>query len=247
METILGLILIALMVTLIVGLVKPEYVLKWSKKPTRLKVIGYWFLALLVLGGIASGLDDSEEDKNQTSVQESKAVDDIEEEKDPETTLKEQLEREITSIDEGINFTIYSGSVDALLLEVGLFSEWAELIKKAESSNDEIKQLAQTLKQKVQNIQKKEFPRLRNEYVNLSAKRLWEENIEVTSIGTGNKYINYTGAIFANNKNKKIFQEEIHSTLMYLRFSRSYYKWFEYDDKAVYYTIFEGNDSDLID
>lgn len=247
MEVFLGLLTLALIIVLIMGLVKPSSVLKWSKKPTRIKVFGYWLLAMFILGAIATGLDDSDGDKNKTSIQESKTVVDIEEKKDPVTALREQLEREIASIDEGINFSIYSGSVDALLLEVGLFSEWTEMIKKAESSNDEIKQLAQTLKQKVQNIQKKEFLRLRNEYVNLSAKRLWEENIEVTSSGEGNKYVNYTGAIFANNKNKKIFQEEIHSTLMSLRFSRSYYKWFEYDNKAVYYTIFEGNDSDLID
>ena len=33
---------------LIIGLIKPKVILKWSKKPTRLKVVGWWFLALLL-------------------------------------------------------------------------------------------------------------------------------------------------------------------------------------------------------
>ena len=35
-------------VILIIGLIKPKKILKWSKKPTRLKVVGWWFLALLL-------------------------------------------------------------------------------------------------------------------------------------------------------------------------------------------------------
>ena len=34
-------------ILLIIGLIKPKLILRWSKKPTRLKVIGLWFLTLL--------------------------------------------------------------------------------------------------------------------------------------------------------------------------------------------------------
>lgn len=50
MSEILGLLSIALFIALIVGLVKPSLVLRWTNKPTRLKVIGYWFLSIIITG-----------------------------------------------------------------------------------------------------------------------------------------------------------------------------------------------------
>jgi hypothetical protein len=46
----LALLIFGLFVALIVGLVKPQLVLFWSKKPTRLKVFGWWFLLTFILG-----------------------------------------------------------------------------------------------------------------------------------------------------------------------------------------------------
>ena len=48
-EPILMLILFALIVALIVGLINPALVLQWSKKPTRLKILGWWFLSSFVI------------------------------------------------------------------------------------------------------------------------------------------------------------------------------------------------------
>ena len=50
MAGILGLLSFALFIALIVGLVKPSLVLRWTNKPTRLKVIGYWFLSIIITG-----------------------------------------------------------------------------------------------------------------------------------------------------------------------------------------------------
>ena len=50
MTGILGLLSFPLFVALIVGLVKPSLVLRWTNKPTRIKVIGYWFLSLIFIG-----------------------------------------------------------------------------------------------------------------------------------------------------------------------------------------------------
>ena len=48
MEVILGLLNFVLFITFIVGLVKPSLILRWSNKPTRLKVFGYWILSIIV-------------------------------------------------------------------------------------------------------------------------------------------------------------------------------------------------------
>tara|TARA_B110000046_G_scaffold78922_1_gene87021 strand:- start:398 stop:988 length:591 start_codon:yes stop_codon:yes gene_type:complete len=59
---------------------------------------------------------------------------------------KEQLEREIKSINDGVDFSSNRGSVDALLIEIILFGTWAELITKSENSDKpEVKKLANDL------------------------------------------------------------------------------------------------------
>lgn len=50
MEEFLGLLNFALFIALIVGLIKPSLILRWTNKPTPLKVIGYWFLSIIIVG-----------------------------------------------------------------------------------------------------------------------------------------------------------------------------------------------------
>jgi hypothetical protein len=52
METILGFILMALFICLIIGLVKPSIILRWDKKPNRIKVFIYWFFLSMLIGFI---------------------------------------------------------------------------------------------------------------------------------------------------------------------------------------------------
>ena len=47
---VLGIILRgALLAVFVAGLIEPRWVLRWSKKPTRWKVVGWWFLIMLIL------------------------------------------------------------------------------------------------------------------------------------------------------------------------------------------------------
>jgi len=54
--TVLFFFLLLFPVILIIGLIKPKRILRWSKKPTRLKIVGWWFLALLLYFIVVSGL-----------------------------------------------------------------------------------------------------------------------------------------------------------------------------------------------
>jgi vacuolar-type H+-ATPase subunit I/STV1 len=54
MAGILGLLSFVLFIALIVGLVKPSLILRWTNKPNRLKVIGYWFLSIIIIGILAA-------------------------------------------------------------------------------------------------------------------------------------------------------------------------------------------------
>jgi hypothetical protein len=184
----------------------------------------------------------SEEEKRLAKEMEAKKA--AEEEK---IKQKEQLEREIKSINDGVNFSTYRGSVDALQMELVLFGTWADIIKKGENSDDsEIQKLAKQLKLKAVNLQVREFPRLRKEYADVVAKKLWESDIEVYANGTGKEYINFTGGLFAANKNKKDFQEQLHEILTIFRFNQSRYRWYDGQDEYTYWTIYEGKDSEPV-
>jgi hypothetical protein len=60
MEMILGLLNFILFIALIVGLVKPALILRWTNKPTRLKVFGYWILSFIVIIFLGSMFVDTE-------------------------------------------------------------------------------------------------------------------------------------------------------------------------------------------
>mgnify|MGYP000451090948 CR=1 FL=1 len=49
MNAFLGFLTFVLLIALIVGLIKPSIILRWSKKPTRLKVLGFWFIGIIIM------------------------------------------------------------------------------------------------------------------------------------------------------------------------------------------------------
>jgi pyruvate/oxaloacetate carboxyltransferase len=165
---------------------------------------------------------------------------------------KEQIEREIESITEGIDFSIYHDATEIGVsqIELALFNLWVSIIEEEEeeSSDDvEIKQLATRLRKNAADVQAKEFPVLRKKYVEIFSKQMWEHDVEISVNGAGNKYINITGGIFAANKNKQDFQNQIHNTLNMYRFNQSRYRWYKGEDEYTYWTVFEGKDSDIME
>lgn len=295
MAGILGLLSFALFIALIVGLVKPSLVLRWTNKPTRLKVIGYWFLSIFITGILGvMFIDDtinpkaniesankyiedgnysnaiSELEKIQKtdtlynnaqllikkadslsnlSDEEKRIANELKTEnakKDKLLKQKEQLEREIKSIDEGIKFAD-GNSIDELQMDIVVFATWSKIIKESEESEEtEIKNLGKKLKAKVSRIQIREFPNLRKKYAKIVANKMWENDIEVSANGTGKRYINFSGGVFAANKNKKEFQTQVQKVLNMFRFKQARYRWYKGENEYTYYTMYEGKDSELV-
>jgi hypothetical protein len=295
MAGILGLLSFALFIALIVGLIKPSLILRWTNKPTRLKVIGYWFLSIIFTGilgvmfidetisskaniesankfieegNYSSAISTLKEIKktdtlynnaqiilkkadslNNLSDEEKRVAKELiaeEAKKNQILEQKEQLEREIKSIDKGVEFAD-GNSIDALQMDIIVFASWAKIVKEAEESEDaEIKNLGKKLKSKVSRTQIREFPNLRKQYAKIVAKKMWENDIEVTANGTGKKYINFSGGVFAANKNKKEFQTQVQEVLNMFRFKQSRYRWYKGESEYTYYTMYEGKDSEPV-
>ncbi|WP_047544906.1 hypothetical protein [Psychroserpens sp. Hel_I_66] len=295
MAGILGLLSFALFIALIVGLVKPSLILRWTNKPTRLKVIGYWFLSIIITGVLGVIFIDTTID-SKTSIETanknikegnySNAISTLEKiektdslynnaqllikkadslnnltaeqklvaeklnaekaKKEEALQQKEQLERELKSINDGIEFAD-GNSIEELQMDIVLFASWAKIIKEAEESeNTEINKLGENLKSKVSKIQIKEFPNLRNQYAKIVAKKMWENDIDVSANGTGKKYINFSGGVFAANKNKQEFQTQVQEVLNMFRFNQARYRWYKGESEYTYYTMYEGKDSEPV-
>lgn len=164
-------------------------------------------------------------------------------------TLKTSLAKEIDSDvfkKNGFNGS-YRGDIQSLQLELVVFGAWKVMIDEAEDYDDdpELKKLAQTLRKKVVALQKKEFPLLRKEYANLLGNVLWENDVEVQVKGSRNTTLEFTGGMFAANRNIKESQEALHEQLKMFRFKRTEYKWMEYADEYTYYDISSSPDDAL--
>lgn len=165
-----------------------------------------------------------------------------------EEEYKNRLQKEI---DDLIKFdgNTYREKVDSIQLEAVLFSAWAKLINEASNhDNNEIKNLADSFKQKVTQIQVKEFPIMRKTYGNVTAKELWIENGKARVYGSGNKTYEIVSSLFASNKNIAQLQSQIKDTLKLLRFTRVNYKWIDSDySEYTYFDIESPKDSDVIE
>lgn len=162
--------------------------------------------------------------------------------------LKEQLQREITSFEKPFNSSTYRGTVESLQMEIVLFSFWASVIKKGDSSTDsETKKLAADLRSKVSARQVKEFPKMREEYGKAMAQKLWESNIYVSTEGITDGIINLTGGLFANNKNIAETQKTLHDVLNQFRFKQVRYRWYKGADEFTYYKLESPKDNEIIE
>jgi hypothetical protein len=156
-----------------------------------------------------------------------------------------RIKSEISSID-NYKYSV-SGELNSLYDEIEFFAELWDLIKTAEDYEEkEVKSLAQTLRLKLEQVQKNTFPKLRKSYGDISNKMLWEENIEVKTLGRDHKTIQFTAGMFADNGNKKEVQNMLSENLNRFRFKRSQYKWYKYDDEYTYYTMNSNDDKAIV-
>lgn len=214
------------------------------KKRVQHLISGFVLAGFLFM---AFGSDDNKKEE-ETSVEATNKTINTTEKKQTDIEIKEQLDREISSIDKGIDFTSYKESIELIQLELVLFQVWAKKINEAKSSNNnDIKELGEKLETKVKMIQVSEFPKLRKAYGKIVAKKLWVENIEVEVFGNTSKTIQFTGGIFANNKNKQETQEALSEMLNFLRFKKANYKWYEYDDEYTYYDLDSKDDNEIVE
>lgn len=158
--------------------------------------------------------------------------------------FKANISKELKSID-SFDFSKLRGSINNIEKELAQFVVWADYVEKGEESDDEeVQEIARLLKEKLKKVQAKEYPLLREEYVNIVSKKMWEEGIEVRLSGTRNKNITFTCFEFVDKERMKVFQEKIDLAMHNFRFNKIQYRCHRGQQKYENYIAYEGDDSD---
>jgi hypothetical protein len=188
---------------------------------------------------IAFGSDDNKD------VEISKTADKISE---PKIPLKLRLENNIKSLEKDNDLTKNVESIDGIVIILALYKSYYIIIKEGkESQNQEEKDLAKKLEQKVSSSQLKDFPKLRLAYFKIMKDKLWENDIDVKIGGKKNTILSLTAGYFASNKNIKSTQETLHEMLVNLRFKQVNYRWYKDEDEYTYYDVESAKDSEVIE
>lgn len=116
-----------------------------------------------------------------------------------------------------------------------------------ENENQEIRTLAETLKEKLIEKQIEEFPKFRKAYWELMNEKLWVENMKVRTSenpSTGNRTISYVSVLYYNNQNIQDSIDWVKEELGLLRFNKVNFEKSEYDTSKTY-TLKVKNDDEL--
>jgi len=249
-KKLIGLIFLAILAILLWQVSIP-IIMVWlifKKAPTT--KLNKWLLSILlvfiymgVVGTITYKEDSSKQANNSVSkevavnkVEDSEAIKaNAEAQKQAkEEAYKAKIEKDISDLK---NYkALGRDSVVTITAEIGLFSVYAEDINMAKRNyNEDIKKLGTDAEVLLKKVQVREFPIIRKKYVDVIKGKLWENNVDVYAIGTGNSTLSLVGGIFANNKNIVEMHSSIQAMTELLRFKKVEYKWYSGDD-GYYYT-----------
>lgn len=199
-------------------------------------IMGIGFFPIL-MAGLSSNTSQS---NNQATTQGTTKTEELK-----SAPLDEQLTKQIATIST-FKGDDYRGSIEKINSEVLLITFWSSLTKQAKNNSDaKINKLGRDLEAKLIQFQIKEFPKMRADYGKLVGKTLWEHDVDVTIGGAGNNTIEFSGAVFAANKNIKDAQTAIQDMLKQLRFDNANYKWYNGADEYNQYKIESSKDNEI--
>lgn len=134
---------------------------------------------------------------------------------------------------------------DQILAMADLFSMAGITIQQGKrfTFTDADNKIVNAYKKAVIKQQIKLFPVMRDRYGPHLRKALWKLDITAKTHGKRFTTVTLTGGTFAANKYKQAFQDGSSTWMKKLRFQKSIYKWYQYDEEYTYYTLKNPKDS----
>ena len=166
-----------------------------------------------------------------------------------ESDLK-KIEEKILEINSGIDLQYYDrADLQKLQEELNFFADNYKFISEyEESTNAKIKEKITLFKNKVVQLQIKEFPILRVSLGKIFNTQLWSDNIKVLTYGDGSRNIRYIGGAFSNNSNIALAYNNSLQLFERFRFKRADFLPYEEVDEYTFMTIEKiKNDSEPIE
>lgn len=184
-------------------------------------------IVLIALVGQCAG--DDADDKAAKPDTQSEAV------KIPEQPYEVRLQREVDALKKHPRLVDIPHTKDELLMSAVLIGGriliYNDAPAKLTPEEDKVRKEFRKLQVA---YQRDAFPKLRKAQAKVLDNALWEQNVDVATIGPNSNTLRLTGGIFASNKGVKIAQENIADTLEILRFKQVRYEWYRGSEYQYY-------------
>jgi hypothetical protein len=162
--------------------------------------------------------------------------------------LRFKIKREIEALAKDDDLTDPKiNSMDGLTITLAVLKYYESIIKEARASKDpDLLKDLKLFENKIVDVQKKNYPKLRKAYYEIVRPKVWENDIYVSVSGEKSTILTLRGGIFAANKNKKEMQTQISDIVTMLRFKEVQYPWYEGQDDFTYYEVKSPNDNEIV-
>lgn len=133
-----------------------------------------------------------------------------------------------------------------ITLNLETFDEAARVLRDGQefASDAEAREAMTNLRRAVVQKQTAAFPSMRAGYGAIKDQAVWENDMDITVQGGGNRTIRFIAGIFAANRNIAEFERNVRSILSQMRFRRTQYEWYR-GSQYTYYTLETPADSEV--
>ena len=150
--------------------------------------------------------------------------------------FKARLEGQIEAV-EGIS-TARPDSMANIRLSLAAFESGARTLAdgREHTGDAEIKAGLQRLRRDLSEKQRQALPQMRAGFGKAMGQELWENDVEVTVQGAGNRTVRFIAGMFAANRNIAAGQQAAQEVTSQLRFRRTQFEWYR-GSEYTYYTL----------
>jgi hypothetical protein len=122
----------------------------------------------------------------------------------------------------------------------------AALYEEAKANTDEkIGQQTETMKRKMVQVQRRDFPELRTAYVESKKEALSEQHVTIGLAGNHQEVLTFEGKMFEPKQVQEDFMKNIYGIVSDLRFKKVVYKWSEAPEGRHNYEIRSKGDAEI--
>lgn len=210
-----------------------------AKKMSAGKGVGIGCLGLLILlliigalGG-GEGAGGKETDASNVDAAETSAADSA----SPKDEYLAQLDRELASLQK--IETLDAADIDSkegVMIQTALLGAWAKVYQ--DGASHELTPDEESKRKRFRSLVEKQneqrFPKLRQAQARIIKQVMWENDVDVVSLGARNERLRLTGGVFAANRNIKEGMEALNETARLLRFKRVDFEWYRGADSTYY-------------